>query len=62
MSRITLIFFFAALLAACGTESPAQIALAQERLACANVGIDPDSAAFGQCVGDLDQSLLERPR
>jgi hypothetical protein len=62
MSRITLICFFAASLAACGTESPVQTALAQERLACANVGIDPGSLAFGQCVGDLDQSLLERPR
>jgi hypothetical protein len=62
MSRITLICFCAALLAACGTESPAQTALAQERLACANVGIDPASPTFGQCVGDLDQSLLERPR
>jgi hypothetical protein len=62
MSRITLICFFAALLAACGTENHAQTALAQERLACANVGIDPASPAFGQCVGDLDLSLLERPR
>jgi hypothetical protein len=62
MSRITLICFFAASLAACGTESPAQTALAQERLACANVGIDPDSLAFGQCVGDLAQSLRDDER
>jgi hypothetical protein len=62
MSRIALICFCTALLAACGTESPTQTALAQERLACANVGIDPASPAFGQCVGDLDLSLLERPR
>jgi hypothetical protein len=57
MSRIMLICFFATLLAACGTQSPGQTALAQERLACAEVGIDPGSPAFGQCVGDLDQSL-----
>jgi hypothetical protein len=31
--------------------------LAQERLACADVGIDPGSRAFDQCVDDLDQSL-----
>ena len=61
MSRITLICFFAALLAACGTESPAQTALAQERLACANIGIDPASPAFGQCVGDLDLSCWNDP-
>jgi hypothetical protein len=57
MSRIILVSCFAALLAACGTESPGQSALAQERLACADVGIDPGSRAFDQCVDDLDQSL-----
>jgi hypothetical protein len=62
MSRIILICFFTALLAACGTQSPAQTALAQERLACADLGIDPGSLAFGQCVGDLDQSLRDDDR
>jgi len=57
MSRIILICFLTALLAACGTESPGQTALAQERLACAEMGIDPGSLTFGQCVADLDQSL-----
>ena len=59
MSRIILICSFTALLAACGTQSPTQTASAQERLACANVGIDPGSLAFGQCVGDLDHSLRD---
>jgi hypothetical protein len=57
MSRIIPICLFAALLAACGTRSPAQSALAKERLACADVGIDPGSRDFDQCVDDLDQSL-----
>jgi hypothetical protein len=57
MSRIIPICFFAALLAACGTQSPIQTTLAQERLACADVGIDPGSRTFDQCVDDLDQSL-----
>ena len=29
----------------------------QARLACADVGIDPGSLAFGQCVFDLYHSL-----
>jgi hypothetical protein len=62
MSRIILICFSTALLSACGTQSPAQTALAQEHLACADVGIDPGSRAFGQCVGDLDQSLWDYDR
>jgi hypothetical protein len=57
MSRIIPVCFLAALLAACGTQSAVQSALAQERLACADVGIDPGSRAFDQCVDDLDQSL-----
>jgi hypothetical protein len=31
----------------------------QARLACADVGIDPSSAAFGQCVFDLYYSLWD---
>jgi hypothetical protein len=57
MSRMIPICFLATLLAACGTQSDVQTALAQERLACADVGIDPGSGAFDQCVDDLDQSL-----
>jgi hypothetical protein len=63
MSRIILICFFAALLAAGGSQganafaSANQTAWAQARLACADVGIDPGNAAFDQCVVDLYYSL-----
>jgi hypothetical protein len=63
MSRIILIYSFAALLAGCGTQSTNTIqsanqgAWAQDSLACADVGIDPGSAAFSQCVADLRHSL-----
>jgi hypothetical protein len=59
VSRIILICALAALLAACGAQSTNRTALTQERLACADVGIDPGSAAFGRCVVDLSQSLWE---
>jgi hypothetical protein len=48
-----------ALLAACGTQSANQTDFAQARLACADVGIDPGSTAFGQCVANLGQSLWD---
>jgi hypothetical protein len=59
VSRIILICALAAPLAACGSQSANRTALTQERLACADVGIDPGSAAFGRCVVDLSQSLWE---
>jgi hypothetical protein len=40
-------------------ESANQTAWAQARLACADVGIDPGSASFGQCVSDLYYSLWD---
>jgi hypothetical protein len=63
MSRIILVGSFAALLAAGGTrsvnaiESANQTAWKQARLACAEVGVAPDSGAFGQCVFDLYYTL-----
>jgi hypothetical protein len=57
MSRMVLICFLAALLAACEIQGPGESALARERLACADVGLDPDGQGFDQCVDDLDQSL-----
>jgi hypothetical protein len=63
MSRIISVCCFATLLATASTqsanaiESGSQTAWAQARLACAEVGIDPGSAAFGQCVFDLYYSL-----
>jgi hypothetical protein len=57
MSRIIKISSFAAALLSSGTLSAHQNDWAQARLACADVGIDPSSAAFGQCVVDLYYSL-----
>lgn len=63
MSRIILISSFAALLAVGGTQSANAIqsanqrAWVQESLACADVGIDPGSAVFSQCVADLRNAL-----
>ena len=63
MSRIILISSVAAVLAASGTRSANAIqganqgADAQYNLACAEVGIDPGSAAFTHCVADLHHSL-----
>jgi hypothetical protein len=63
MSRIMLISSLAAMLAASGAQSANAVqganqdASAQYNLACAEVGIDPGSAAFSQCVADLHHSL-----
>ena len=59
MSRMILICSFAALLWPSGTVSAYQSDWAQARLACADVGVDPGSAAFGQCVVDLYYSLWD---
>jgi hypothetical protein len=63
MSRIILISSFVALFTMGGTQSANavqsanQSAWAQESLACADVGIDPGSTVFSQCVADLHYSL-----
>ena len=63
MSRIILISFFAALFTTGGTQSANAIqsanqsAWAQDSLACADVGIDPGSTVFSQCVADLHHAL-----
>ena len=63
MSRIIVIGSFAALLAASCTQSANAIDSTNQtdwekaRLACADVGLDPGSSAFGQCVFDLYYSL-----
>ena len=65
MSRIILACCFGGLLATAGARnanaigSADQAAWAQTRLACADVGIDPDTGAFGQCVFDLYYSLWD---
>jgi hypothetical protein len=63
MSRILLISAFAALLAASDTQSANagqivnQSNWGRDAQACADVGIDPGSTAFNQCVSDLHHSL-----
>jgi hypothetical protein len=63
MSRIILSSSFAVLITMAGTQSASAIqsanqsAWAQESLACADVGIDPGSTVFNQCVADLHNSL-----
>ena len=59
MSRIVLTCCFAALLGSCGTLGENKIDWGQARLACADVGIDPGSSAFNQCVANLYSSLWE---
>jgi hypothetical protein len=66
MSLIISVAFFAAVLLASGTSTANQSDWTRARLACADVGIDPNSAAFGQCVFDLyysvwdEQNVFER--
>jgi hypothetical protein len=60
MSRILLVCSFASLLEACGTLSVQDDGMEKARLACADVGIEPGTAVFGQCVFDLYQSLWDR--
>ena len=60
MSRIILTCCFAALLGSCGTLSVSKIDWEHARLACADVGLEPDSGAFDQCVTNLYYSLLHQ--
>ena len=60
MSRIIFICALAALLmsgCANAIKNANQTDWAQARLACADVGIDPGSSGFNQCVFDLYHSL-----
>jgi hypothetical protein len=63
MSRFVLICSFAATLAASvsqnadAAESANKSAWTQDSLACADLGIDPTSPIFSQCVADLHHSL-----
>ena len=59
MSRVVLACCFAALLGSCGTLSANKIDWEHARLACADVGIDPGSSAFDQCVANLHQHLWQ---
>jgi len=59
MSRIILIAAFVALLGSYGTLSAHESDWMRARLACADVGIDPGSNTFDQCVFDLYYSLWD---
>ena len=45
--------------AACAPNNSA-VQLAQERHACAELGIDPGSSDFSSCVGNLDATMFEQ--
>jgi hypothetical protein len=47
------------LAAACSGPTQSQVQLAQERHACAELGIDPGSDGFSSCVGNLDATMFE---
>jgi hypothetical protein len=47
------------MLAACTGPSANTVQLAQEHHSCAELGIDPGSQAFGQCVANLDMTMFE---
>jgi len=57
MSLIISVALFAAVLLVSGTSSANQSDWTRARSVCASVGIDPNSAAFGQCVFDLYYSV-----
>lgn len=59
--KLTLILPMAGLvmLTACAGPTNSQVQLAQEQHTCAQMGIDPGSEAFGQCVGNLDATMFE---
>jgi hypothetical protein len=59
MLRIGVTCCFAALLGSCGTPSANKIDWEHARLACADVGIDPGTSAFDQCVTNLYQHLWQ---
>ena len=56
MSRTALICCFAALLGSC-TQNYQAADWARARLACADVGLEPNSSAFDGCVFDLYYTL-----
>jgi hypothetical protein len=61
MTIIRLIPFAALglLTAACASPGQNAVQTAQERHACANLGIDPGSDAFSGCVANLDATMFE---
>lgn len=56
MKRILTILALAPLVAACSHAALADQSH-KEQLACAEIGMDPGSAAFNQCVADLHWNI-----
>ena len=56
------ILSLAAILASAAACAPNQgaVQLAQERHACAELGIDPGSSDFSNCVGNLDTTMFDQ--
>jgi hypothetical protein len=59
LSRIVPMAGLLMLTAACASPDANTVQLAQERQSCAEIGIDPGSDAFGQCVGNLDMTMFD---
>ena len=47
------------LCAACAGPTQSQVQFAQERHACAELGLDPGSSGFSGCVTNLDATMFE---
>jgi len=59
LSRIVPMVGLVMLTAACASPDANTVQLAQERQSCAELGIDPGSDAYGQCVANLDTTMFE---
>jgi hypothetical protein len=47
------------LTAACASPDANTVQLSQERQSCAQIGVDPGSDTFGQCVANLDMTMFD---
>jgi hypothetical protein len=59
MSRLLLISSFVLLLESCSTPSADRNGWTNARLACADVGIAPESGVFDRCVFNLYYSVWD---
>jgi len=59
ISKIVAFGLLAVLASACASSGNNEMQTAQERRACADIGLDPGSAIFASCVGNLDASMFE---
>lgn len=45
-------------LAGCASQSPNDVQFAKAQTACARLGVVPGSSVYGDCLADLDSTLL----